>query len=107
MSARLAGAALALAAALLFSACGDDDTEEGRAEQRLQAQVAAVEYAVAGGDYDAARQGLNRIRATTIRFADRGHLDALRATEILDAVEATDLVLIRMGGRDPDPAPTP
>lgn len=92
---------------LVLTGCGGGSSEDGRATERLKAQVAAVEYAVAGGDYDAARQGLNRIRATTIRLTDRGHIDSLRATEILDAVEDTDLVLIRLGGRDPDEVSSP
>lgn len=94
------GAAVALVVLAVGSAgCGGDPAMSGRAADRLHTQVAAVEYAIAGGDFSAARDGLNEIRATTVRMADRGEVDAARAAEIVDAVEEADLELVRLEER--------
>ena len=84
-------------ALLVFAGCGSDDPAlSDRAAERLRNQVAAVEYAIAGGSYADAREGLGELRATTIRLTDAGDIDGDRAPEILAAVEALDIQLVRL-----------
>lgn len=95
MSRRLA--AVALLVVLTGAACGGDDPAlSDRAANRLDDQVTAVEYAIAGGEYRAARLGLTEIRATTIRLAERGEVHELRAPVILAALQELDGRLARL-----------
>jgi hypothetical protein len=90
-------AAVALLVVLTTAACsGDDPALTDRAAHRLDEQVAAVEFAIAGGDYEAARLGLTEVRTTTMRLAERGEVDDLRAPVILAALEELDTRLGRL-----------
>ena len=93
---RAVSVGVALAVVLGLAGCGDDPAMSERTSHRLETQVSAVEYAIAGGEYDAAREGLNEIRATTVRLADQGDVEAARASEIIDAIEEVDLLLVRL-----------
>ena len=90
---RLAGTALALA--LVLAGCGDGGGGglSERAADRLQDQVAAVQYAAAGGAYGPAREGLDQLRSTTTRLVERGEVDPFRADRIFDEIERVDAVL--------------
>jgi len=89
--------AVALFVVLAAAACGEDDPAlTDRAARRLDEQVAAVEFAIAGGDYEAARLGLTEVRTTTLRLAERGEVDDLRAPAILAALEELDTRLGRL-----------
>ncbi len=86
-------AVVVLAVSLLVG-CGDDgDSMSRRTADRLHDQVAAIQYAAAGGAYDAARQGLDRLRATVDRLEDRGELNPLQAGHIRDEADRVDEVL--------------
>ena len=89
MRARLATAAIALV--LLGASCGGEDGSiERPAARALNQQIDLVEFAASAQEYDAARQGLERVRVTAARFADRGEIDDLRLAEILQAVDELD-----------------
>jgi hypothetical protein len=76
------------ALALLGASCGDDGGGvDRRAARALDEQIDLVEFAASAGEYDAARQGLDQVRATAARFAERGSIDEFRLAEILDAVD--------------------
>ena len=93
--------AVVLVTVLAVSACGSDEPAlTDRASRRLEDQIAAVEFAVAGGEYQAARQGLGEIRATTIRLADRRRIHPERVPLILAAVEDVEGRLVRLESTD-------
>jgi hypothetical protein len=82
---------VAAAALLLGGACGGGDAGiERPAARTLNQQIDLVEFAASAHEYDAARHGLERLRAAAERFADRGEIDDLRLARILDAVDDLD-----------------
>jgi hypothetical protein len=76
---------------LVGAACGgDDDGIDRPASRALDQQIDLVEFAASAHEYDAARRGLNQVRATAQRFADRGSIDQPRLAAILEAVDDLD-----------------
>jgi hypothetical protein len=90
LSRAVAGVALVLC--LVTTGCGGDDLSD-RAADRLQEQVAAVGFAAAGGEYEAARQGLDRVRATTARLVERDEIDLGRAERIFGEIDRVEAAL--------------
>ena len=90
MSARLALVAAVLV--LVGAACGGDDGGgvDRPAARALNQQIDLVQFAASAHRYDAARQGLDRVRTTAERFAERGSIDEPRLAEILEAVDDLD-----------------
>ena len=50
-------------------------------------------YAAAGGEYEAARQGLDRVRATTARLVERDEIDLGRAERIVGEIDRVEAAL--------------
>jgi hypothetical protein len=87
-------AALALAVVLLTGCEGlldrTDGGMDGRASRALRAQVAAIEYAIAGHNLPAASEGLVHLRDTTVRWTAEGKISEGRAVQILGAADAVE-----------------
>jgi hypothetical protein len=101
MTRRRSVVALVLALVLFASACGGDDMSgdiDRPATRALNEQIDLVEFAASAHDYDAARQGLVRLRTTANRFAERGSIDELRLAAILGAADDLDRSLAHAGG---------
>lgn len=83
---------LALAPLLVVGvACGGEDGRIDRpASRALTEQIDLVEFAASAREYDAARRGLEQVRASAARFSERGAIDDFRLAEILDAVDELD-----------------
>ena len=92
MRARLA--VLVLAVALALTACGGDGGGGGDvdrpAARALNEQIDLVEFAASAHEYDAARRGLDEVRATAEQYAERGSIDEPRLADILEAVDGLD-----------------
>ena len=85
--------ALALVLALGLAACGgggDGGDVDRPAARALNEQIDLVEFAASAHEYDAAREGLEQVRTTATRFAERGSIDEARLVVILDAVDGLE-----------------
>jgi hypothetical protein len=79
-----------LTGGLALGGCGSDPEISEDAAARLQSQVAAIEYAIAGGNIPAAEDGLERLRQTTEGLAENGGVSDRRAVLIDEAIEGVE-----------------
>jgi hypothetical protein len=83
-------------AAALLSACGGGDppSMSGDAAKRLDAQVAAVRYAVQARDADAAARALETLRTSVEQLRRSGDLTDKRASQIVAAAGSVETQLV-------------
>jgi len=88
------GALLATVVAV-GSACGGGDgpSIDPQASRALDEQVDLVEFAIAAGRYEAARRGLENVRAEVEDHAAQGDIGRFRLPAITEALDRLDEAL--------------
>ncbi|HYF44851.1 MAG TPA: hypothetical protein VD926_01485 [Acidimicrobiales bacterium] len=83
---------------VLASACGGDDPGiDPRASRELEEQVDLIEFAISAQRYDAARDGLQNVRAEVEGHVARGDISDERARAISASLNRLDEALAAVG----------